>query len=231
MSSDSISKKLNDHYTRTFADFGPSSRGVDWGDDPADHALRLDRMLAVHLPQIAFQGHPSILDVGCGYGSLYERMEALGLKYRYHGIDICAPMIDSAREKHPDPEWTVGDILEMDIGSRYDFVVCNGILTQKLNATISEMDAFARRLVTRMYDLCTVGVAFNIMTTHVNFMVPNLFYRNPVEFLAWCMLELSPHVRLDHAYPLFEYTLYLYRHDCSAFSYGAHRSETRNWII
>ena len=49
------------------------------------------------------------------------------------------------------------------------------------------------------------------MTTHVNYQADNLYYRNPAELLAWCMSELTPRVRLDHAYPLWEYTLYLHR--------------------
>jgi hypothetical protein len=132
-------------------------------------------------------------------------------------------MIASAREKYVDAEWLVGDILNIEGSRKFDYVVCNGILTQKLEASIREMDEYLKHLVTRMFELCRVGVAFNVMTTYVNFTAPNLYYRNPAELLAWCMSQLTPRVRLDHAYPLYEYTVYLYREDAPGVAYGSHR--------
>lgn len=106
---------------------------------------------------------------------------------------------------------------------KFDYVVCNGILTQKLDSSIFEMDKYAKKIVKKMYELCEIGIAFNLMTTHVNYFASNLFYRNPIELLAWCMTEITPKVRLDHAYPLFEYTIYLYRENARGLAYGDHR--------
>jgi hypothetical protein len=50
-----------------------------------------------------------------------------------------------------------------------------------------------------------------VMTSKVNFYANNLYYRNPSEMLAWCQMEITPFVKLNHAYPLYEYTVYLYR--------------------
>jgi hypothetical protein len=104
-----------------------------------------------------------------------------------------------------------GDVLEHEFEGQFDYVVCNGILTQKLDVSGLQMDLFAARLIRRMFALCGIGAAFNVMTTKVNYYSNNLYYRNPAELLAWCMSEVSPHVRLDHSYPLYEYTVYLYR--------------------
>ena len=94
---------------------------------------------------------------------------------------------------------------------QFDYVVCNGILTQKLETAGLEMDRFANRLVRQMFSLCTIGIAFNVMTTKVNYYSNNLYYRNPAELFSWCLSELSTHIKLDHSYPLYEYTIYLYR--------------------
>ena len=104
-----------------------------------------------------------------------------------------------------------GDILDYKFDRQFDCVVCNGILTQKLEVTGLQMDQFAARLIRHMFSLCTIGMAFNVMTTKVNYYANNLYYRNPAELLAWCLSEISPHLRLDHSYPLYEYTMYLYR--------------------
>jgi SAM-dependent methyltransferase len=222
-SAEEISILLGDHYGRKFAEHGATPEGVDWGPNPEDHRLRLDRMLAV-LELGDLDAKPSLLDVGCGYGSLLDLIQERNLSLSYTGIDVCSPMIGVAKSKHADAEWLVGDVLNDHVGSCFDYVVCNGVLTQKLGASIRDMDHFLQAIVTRMFDLCRIGIAFNVMTTHVNFVAPNLYYRNPVELLGWCMSALTPRVRLDHAYPMFEYTIYLYREDASGLIYGAHRN-------
>lgn len=220
-----ISAVLGAHYGRTFAEHGTNAEGVDWGASSADHRLRLDRMLAV--TEIGRQpGAPqSLLDVGCGYGSLLDVIKERGLELSYIGMEICDAMLDAARARHPDAEWRCSDILQTMGDRNYDYAVCNGILTQKLDVSQRKMDAFLKAVVTRMFHMTRVGIAFNVMTTHVNFTVANLYYRNPAELMAWCMSELTPRVRLDHAYPLFEYTLYLYHEDAPGLEYGAHRGE------
>jgi SAM-dependent methyltransferase len=221
-----VSRALGKHYTRKFAEHGQRPEGVDWGTDASDHWLRLDRMLALCKCGQSAAGVPSILDVGCGYGSLLQEIKRRARAFDYHGIDLCEPMIIAARENHPEARWDVRDALALPAEPRYDYVVCNGVLTQKLDASIKDMNAFAHALVRHMFSMCRIGVAFNVMTTHVNFTAPNLYYRNPAELLAWCMSELTSRVALDHAYPLFEYTLYLYREDAPGLAYGAHRQGT-----
>lgn len=223
MSNSDISKALAEHYASTFEAHGASPQGVDWGSDPRDHFLRLDRMLDVTRRGTPAGASVSLLDVGCGFGSLLDRSLALGLPLAYTGIDICEPMVLAARQRHPKARWMAGDILTTPDIQRHDFVVCNGILTQKLGTSNRDMDQFLKALVRQMFSLCKVGLAFNVMTTHVNFNAPNLYYRNPAELLAWCMSEVSTKVILDHAYPMFEYTVYLYREDAPTMQYGAHR--------
>lgn len=129
----------------------------------------------------------------------------------YHGIDLCQEMVAEAARRHPLATLACRDVLDLGGQPTFDYVVCNGVLTQKLHVTMPEMTRFAHAVIRRMFALARVGIAFNIMSTYVNFMVDRLYYRSPVEMLCWCMTELSPRVRLDHAYPLYEYTIYVYR--------------------
>jgi SAM-dependent methyltransferase len=152
----------------------------------------------------------SVLDVGCGYGGLLQYAQQRKFSLDYLGIDVAENMVRWATENLQGGAFVCGDVLEHPLGT-YDYVVCSGILTQKLTASMADMDAFAARLIRRMFDLCRHGIAFNVMTTKVNYFADNLYYRNPAEMLAWCMTEISRHVRLDHSYPLYEYTVYLYR--------------------
>lgn len=201
---------MREHHTEVFLKYGTTPKGVDWGAKEADTLLRYDKMLEVIRPEDRTR-RVKLLDVGCGYGGLLDRIHVRGLDIEYAGIDIVPEMIVEARKRHPSIRFETGDIFEAkDLGG-YDYLVCNGILTQMLDIPIGKMDEFARSLVRRMYELCSEGVAFNMMSNRVNFMVSNLFYKSPVEVLNWCMTELTPNVRLDHAYPLYEFMVYLYR--------------------
>lgn len=204
---DSISAALAGHYAKTFAEHGATSSGVDWGADEGRLQLRYDKMLEL-IPQ---RGAASILDVGCGFGGLQNHALACGFDLDYTGIDVAGNMIEWARSNGSPGNYVHGDVLSHEFDRQFDYVICNGILTQKLHVESLRMDEFAGRLIRRMFQLCRQGLAFNVMTSHVNYFAGNLYYRNPAELLAWCQLEITPHVRLDHSYPLYEYTVYLYR--------------------
>ena len=206
---DPISKALGKHYAEKFSMHGPSSQGVDWGPDEARAMLRYDKMLAVG--DFASGKHASLLDVGCGYGGLQKFAIGRNLDLEYTGIDVAANMIEWARTNLPAGNFIDGDVLDYEFDRKFDYIACNGILTQKLEASGTEMDQFAARLIRRMFSLCTIGIAFNVMTSKVNFYSNNLYYRNPAELFSWCLNEITPHLRLDHSYPLYEYTMYLYR--------------------
>ena len=204
-----VSEMLRDHYAQAFRTYGATSEGVDWGKDQDRAVFRYQKMLAV-IPATE-KRQVSLLDVGCGYGALLQYAKENHITLAYTGIDVVPDMICEASARHKDANFLTGDILDLDIKARFDYVVCNGILTQKLDASNLEMDDFASRLIRRMFALCERGVAFNVMTTKVNYFSANLYYRNPAELFAWCMSELTRHIKIDHACPLYEYTLYLYR--------------------
>ena len=216
---DNITRALKDYYERTFELYGATAKGVDWGDE-SELLVRYDKMLAVLQKDFAvLPAQVSMLDVGCGWGGLLRRARSLRVPLRYSGIDVVGGMIEHGREEFPDAEFIHGDIFELTGEGSYDFVVCNAILTQKLSATIPEMEKFAKRLVRKMYELCRHGVAFNMMSTRVNFMVDNLYYQNPADLLAWLLAEVSPRVRIDHGHSslatgkgkFYDFTVYVYK--------------------
>ncbi|CTQ54742.1 biotin biosynthesis protein BioC [Roseibium album] len=206
-----ISQKLGEHYSETFKQFGSTSEGVDWGSDEAKLHLRYRKMLAVmdNHPSTPVRARPSLLDVGCGFGGLLQYANNMGLDFDYTGIDVAQNMIDWAASAHPEGRFFCQDFLDFEPEKNFDYVVCNGILTQKLDTPGREMDDYAQKLIRGMFEVCRSGVAFNAMTTRVNFFSDNLYYRDPLGLAAWCIAELTPHFRIDHAYPLYEYTIYL----------------------
>lgn len=197
---------MRNHYTETFAEFGATSKGVDWGRDE-DLILRYDKILEVIKNK---NKEVTILDVGCGYGGLYERIKEKNINVKYSGVDLCENMIEYAKKTYSDSIFYCEDIMKINL-AEYDYVVCNGILTQKLEISILNMDEYAKKLIKKMFAISREGIAFNIMTNKVNFTVPNLYYKSPVELLNFCLEEVSLKVKIDHSYPLYEYMVYIYK--------------------
>lgn len=216
---DKLTALFKDYHARMFRQHGATPRGVDWNDE-GEMIFRYDKMLDVLGKNfLAPQASPSLLDVGCGWGGLLRHARGKGMALRYTGIDVVGEMIEYCRANHADAEFIHGDVFEHRPGAPYDVVVCNAILTQRLTASITEMDAFARRLVRAMFDLSRHGIAFNMMSNRVNFTVENLFYKSPVEMFAHCLEQLSPRVILDHGYSslssgkgkYYDFTVYVFK--------------------
>lgn len=204
-----LTEALKQHYQNTFAKHGATAEGVDWGAEPGRLTSRYNKMLEV-IPE-SDRSNASVLDVGCGFGGLQTHAQENNLTLDYTGIDIVKDMIEWAQENVTDADFHVLDILQPNDLGKFNYVICNGILTQKLDASRSEMDGFFRALVRKMYLHCSKGLVFNMMTDRVNFHSDNLYYRNPLDVLAWVQAEISPYVRLDHAYAPYEFTIYVYR--------------------
>jgi 2-polyprenyl-3-methyl-5-hydroxy-6-metoxy-1,4-benzoquinol methylase len=218
---DRIIDAMHKHYAAAFATHGATPKGVDWNLQE-DVDARYGKMLEVLRKDFhESKPRPSLLDVGCGWGGLLEFANARGVALDYTGIDIVSSMVEHARGRHPGAAFLVGDVLVPGtVSGPYDFVVCNGILTLRpAGVTIPEMERFAKRLIRTLFDLCRHGLAFNMMSTRVNFMADHLHYQSPAELLAWLLSEVSPRVRLDHGYSslgsgqrrLYEFTAYVYK--------------------
>ena len=216
---DNLTKLFQEHHRKLFTEHGATPRGVDW-NDLEEMRFRYAKILGVLNRDFERPaGAPSLLDVGCGWGGLLLYAKEQGIGLSYHGIDVVQEMIDYCQNNHNDGRFSTQDVFEIDGEGIYDYTVCNAILTQRLTASIIDMEAFARRLIQKMFRLCRYGMSLNFMSTRVNFMAANLYYQNPCEILSYCLTELSPKVRLDHGYSslktgkgkYYDFTVYVYK--------------------
>lgn len=216
---DKLTETFKEYHTKVFSEHGATPKGVDW-NDPKELDFRYKKMMEVLNHDFDRPNStPTILDVGCGWGGLLEYCDRHNIDIDYTGIDVVDDMIHHGEKEFKDGKFLVGDVFEYDFGQKYDYVICNAIMTQRLEFTIPQMEAFCDRLVLRMYELCKYGTVFNFMSTRVNFVVNNLYYRNPMEALDFCLRKVSPRVKLDHSYSslergkdkYFDFTMYVYR--------------------
>jgi SAM-dependent methyltransferase len=205
-----ITKSLKRHYTETFSKHGPTSRGVDWSDSVVKEELRLSKVLGVIRDRDSTNGF-SVLDVGCGYGTALKYLREKSDNFTYVGIDLVAAMIEEAKTLYPDQSFICGDFLEENFNDYFDYVICNGILTQKLNADNLVMQNYMHQLISKMFLVSRIGISFNIMSLDSNFQVDNLFYMNPQDVVDYVRNHFSTHFTIDQSYGLYEFTTYIYK--------------------
>lgn len=154
-----------------------------------------------------------LLDFGCGASHLYEYVLARGIEsIEYCGLDLSPRFVELSRSKFPGNEYHCVDILDDDVAlPRFDYVVMNGVFTVKRDLSFEDMLAYAKEVLRRVFAIADVGIAFNVMSKHVDWERDDLFHL-PFDVLArFLTQELTRDFVFRNDYGLYEYTAYAYR--------------------
>lgn len=200
---------LKNHYEETLEKFGPSAKGMDW---PSEEGLK--RRFEVMLDVTNGRAEASLLDIGCGVGLLLSHIKEHGLQQvvTYHGSDVSEKMVSVARENLPDGSFETRDILlDPYPNNSFDFVVMNGVLTEKQTMSQTQMCQFAVDMISAAFQACRIGCAFNVMSTHVDWRRSDLFHWDLDQVVAFLVAECSRNIRIRMDYGMYEYTVYVYK--------------------
>lgn len=198
------------HYESCLALHGDNHRGVDW-PNANDAARRYDVMLDVIRP--ADSRPVSVLDFGCGAAHLLEHLQThQRSEIEYSGLDISPAFIELSRRKFPGTSFYCTDVLATDgIMPAADYVVMNGVFTEKRSLSFDAMFEYMRRLLKCVYPQAKLGLAFNVMSKHVDWERDDLFHVPYDALAAFLKREISRHFVFRADYGLYEYTAYVYR--------------------
>jgi hypothetical protein len=163
----------------------------------------------------------TLLDFGCGLSGLKRHMDTWykGDKPRYRGVkytglDISEKFIAKCRELFPDTEYICLDLMKEGperLGRQWDWVICNGVFTEKRELPWQEMWDYTHVLLGRVFQLARKGMAFNVMSKCVDWERDDLFHL-PVETCIDFVKHLSRRFTIHHMdYGRYEYTTYVYR--------------------
>jgi len=160
------------------------------------------------LSEIAFLQGSTVCDIGCGFGDLFDYLKANSQIGAYYGYDLVPTLIREAatRHSHVECEFAIGDLLEEGFQRTADYFMASGTF----NYRMKDNSHFVRRMLTKMFHLSHSGVAVNFLSTYVDYQDPINFHCDPAEMFAFAK-QLTRYVTLRHDYPLWEFTLYLYK--------------------
>jgi SAM-dependent methyltransferase len=189
------------YYSDRLDAHGATPQGVDWSSESSQQ-LRFTQLL-----QVIDGENPTIIDYGCGYGALAQRLIAEERDFRYVGFDISSSMIGTAQSLIKDARCRF-TTREDDIG-RADFTLASGIFNVRLQTGEPDWRGYVTSTIDKIARCSTRGFALNMLTRYADppLMRDDLYYADPARYFALCKERYSRNVALLHDYDLYEFTL------------------------
>jgi SAM-dependent methyltransferase len=199
------------HYESCLERHGDTHLGVDW--PRKDDVSKRHRVMLEVVKRELHIGKVRLLDFGCGAAHLYEHIRDSGItNIEYAGLDLSERFVELCRRKFPANDFYCLDLLEeSEALPSFDYIVMNGVFTEKRSLTFEEMLLYFKRLVKGVFAKAEVGIAFNVMSKHVDWEREDLFHLPFDELAAFLKQELTRNFIIRNDYGLYEYTTYVYR--------------------
>jgi SAM-dependent methyltransferase len=184
-----------------------------WLDRDADLLKGLRRCEAIF--RMVDERTPfSLVDVGCGPGMAIPFLEERfgSSMQQYCGIDISDQLIGAALQRWPKYTFQVQDLIKDPLPSgSFDYAVLNGVLTAKFSLAHDTMESFAMALLESVWRSTRFALAFNVMSTHVDWERDDLFHWPIEKATSFCAKRLSRNFNVIADYGLYEYTVIVFR--------------------
>ncbi len=194
------------HYDECFTTHGDTHLGVDWPNEK-DMYIRYEIMTEL----VKKNKKSSLLDFGCGTAGLYNYISKNKKNIEYSGLDINLSFYEKCKLKFPEISFYHKDILVDDNIPNFDYIICNGTFTEKLNLSNIEMMDFFESIIKKLWEKCNIGLAFNLMSKHVDWEREDLFHVS-LDELGWFLkTNLSRNFLIRNDYKLYEFTTYVYK--------------------
>ena len=199
-----MSSRISKKYKELIQKYGDSPEAAQWSSRETQ-----EKRFAI-LAGIGDLNGTRILDFGCGSGHLGTYLRSKNVQFKYTGVDIVEDFFDIARKNNPDARF--GSLQEFE-HEKFDYIIISGVFNNKRR----DNRKFYQASLKKLFNMCTRGVAFNLMSTYVDYKNENLFYESPERVLRFIKQKLTQFVCLRHDYEIksglvpFEFAVYAYR--------------------
>ncbi len=148
----------------------------------------------------------SVLDLGCGVGDFWDHLQARRISCHYLGIDISPQMVNRCRERFPEANFEVQNILQWQPDRKFDYVTAFAIHNTKVKKSQELLESITRR----QFELCNLAAHISILTDRYSGFAPHIQAWHAEEVLTLA-LKITPYVVLHHDYLPNDFSLTLYR--------------------
>jgi SAM-dependent methyltransferase len=194
-----------ERYREQFEKYGYSPMALGW--DKGKQNIRFEVLTSF----FDFE-NKSVLDLGCGFGDLNRYIrENITRNYSYTGIDMVPEFISMALElkaSDDESEFILGNFMTEKIKKRFDIVLGSGIFNHKF--TNSNNYEFIRNAFLKSYDYADEGVAFDFLTSKVEYELDHAYYSDPTQILSLGLLKSNKIIFKGDYFP-FEFAMAVYK--------------------
>jgi len=193
-------KRIVDRHSDSLKRYGYHPNALYWS------SREIQEIRFKVLAEIGIGSGDSLLDVGCGFGDFKRWFEGQGRELDYTGIDLSPDLIRVAEEKHPDARFFCGELGDFKFGpGSFDWVILSGAM----NEPLLDDGAYARKMISAMYELARKGLAFNMLDAR-HLKAHDLQSVDPHQMLAYCK-SLCSTAELHDDYLKNDFTIYMSR--------------------
>lgn len=147
----------------------------------------------------------SVLDAGCGYGDLYDYLQAAYPRLRYYGVEQMPVILNEALSRYshrPGAYFFEGDFSAAEL-PMVDYVIACGSLNYHNSDNL-----FVLRTIEKLFNTSRIGFGFNLLKT-INPAEGFLEAYDPAYIMAFCR-KLTTHVKFIEDYYHADYTIFMY---------------------
>ncbi len=201
---------IKNHYETLWAKHGDTVETAQYSSRESQEAR-----FAI-LSEVADLNGLRVLDFGCGTAHLATYLKRKEVQCHYTGVDVVDAFFPAARAKHPEHQF---DRWEELGNQRFDYALVSGVFNNKMDDNLG----FFKTWVTRLWERCDQGLAFNLMSTYVSYQQNDLWYVNPEDVFCF-MKTLTPFISIRNEYVVkdvnvpFEFAVYAYKNPLKAWS-------------
>jgi len=201
--------RIAGYFNDAFQTHGATPQGAGWRDQESQE-LRFSKLIQIT------RGNRTgrIVEVGCGWGAFALWADREGWDFEYIGYDISPEMISAARPacrslNNASFEFGAGPLAPAD------WVVASGIFNVRLDTPDADWRRQVDETIDAMAQSARLGFAVNFLTgfSDPDYKEPYLYYPYPGEMLDAVMSRHGRTAVLLHDYPLYEFTILVYKFD------------------
>ncbi len=202
-----VDTNIRQHYQALLTQYGDTHESAQYSSAESQEAR-----YAILLGVGDLSGK-KVLDFGCGTGHLATYMNKNNIQCAYTGVDIVNEFFPLARAKHPQHRFGLWDDFQ---GEEFDYALVSGVFNNRMQ----DNSGFFEISIRRLFSCVREGLAFNLMSTYVDYQDKGLWYVAP-EYAFGFIKSLTPYVTLRNDYVVketpvpFEFAIYAYRHPFS----------------